>query len=88
MISENEIAETIADLTEAEKSEIADTLTSYADGYEQVSRAFPNIDPGFIEDIAGELNVEKCEGCDWWFACHDLNEDLLCNDCSPVDSDE
>ena len=39
------------------------------------------VDEDVIYNAIDITDIEKCSCCGWWYEEHELNEDLVCNDC-------
>jgi hypothetical protein len=78
-------------LSSEDIEKICDTVVSYATGYESVIREF-EIEPEELEELLLDNDIEKCEGCDWFFHSYDLVDDdgelVGCRDCRPTEEDE
>lgn len=74
----------VSDLTNEQVFQLLDDLKGYANGLEKVMREY-DLELEEIEELALNNNVERCEGCDWFFDSFDLVDDDdrtgFCRDC-------
>jgi hypothetical protein len=78
-------------LTEEQVSEIVDTVTGYANGYTSAMAQF-DIEAEDLDELLANANIEKCDGCDWYFESGELiddNEEVVgCKDCRPAEEED